>query len=245
MKIKERILPLATIVLIIALWYAVAAIYNVELILPKPTVAFRELVTALGENEFWAGVGNTMLRTLVAFLVAFIAALLLSLVSSQSKVFFKLFYPVVVLLRALPTISVIFICYIAVKGWYRAVIIAFLVIFPTLFSSFYTAFENCNGELADVGKVFGVSTKNKLLRFVIPSVWAFMYSDIVNTLSLSVKLIVAAEAVTVTVTTREAEATALRSLQLPQELPEQMQVLKRFHSTEKSTKKKTPEGVFF
>jgi NitT/TauT family transport system permease protein len=139
-----------------------------------------------------------MLRTLVAFLVAFIAALLLSLVSSQSKVFFKLFYPVVVLLRALPTISVIFICYIAVKGWYRAVIIAFLVIFPTLFSSFYTAFENCNGELADVGKVFGVSTKNKLLRFVIPSVWAFMYSDIVNTLSLSVKLIVAAEAVTAT-----------------------------------------------
>jgi NitT/TauT family transport system permease protein len=180
------------------LWYAVAAIYNVELILPKPTAAFRELVTALGENEFWAGVGNTMLRTLVAFLVAFIAALLLSLVSSQSKVFFKLFYPVVVLLRALPTISVIFICYIAVKGWYRAVIIAFLVIFPTLFSSFYTAFENCNGELADVGKVFGVSTKNKLLRFVIPSVWAFMYSDIVNTLSLSVKLIVAAEAVTAT-----------------------------------------------
>lgn len=198
MKFLNRLLPVVTIVLIIALWHVVAVIYNIELIWPKPEVAFRELVSALGDSFFWESVGNTMLRTLVAFALAFVLALLLSLFATSSKVFYKLFYPVVVLLRALPTISVIFICYVAIKGWYRAIVIAFLVIFPTLFSSFFTALENCNGELAEVGIVYNVKRSDKLFRFIIPSVWAYMYSDIVNTLSLAVKLIVAAEAVTST-----------------------------------------------
>jgi len=198
MKFLNRLLPVVTIALILVLWHVVAVIYNVELIWPKPEVAFRELAEALTKSSFWESVGNTMLRTLLAFVLAFILALVLSLIATSSKVFYKLFYPVVVLLRALPTISVIFICYVAIKGWYRAIVIAFLVIFPTLFSSFYTAFENCNGELLEVAKVYNVRGKDRLFRFIIPSVWAYMYSDIVNTLSLSVKLIVAAEAVTST-----------------------------------------------
>ncbi|MBP5194061.1 MAG: ABC transporter permease subunit [Clostridia bacterium] len=191
-------LPVVTILLIIVFWYVAAAIYNVELILPKPSSALRELINALGEREFWRGVGNTVLRSVLAFAFAFIAALALSLICAWKDVIFRLFYPVVVLLRALPTISVIFICYIAVRGWYRAILISFLVIFPTLFSSFYTAFKRCGGELADVGKVFGVKKRFVLTRYIIPSVWGGMYSDIVNTLSLTVKLIIAAEAVTAT-----------------------------------------------
>ena len=198
MKLLNKLLPIVTIILIIATWHVVAVIYNVELIWPKPEIAFRELISAFGESSFWKSVGNTMLRTLFAFIMAFVLALVFSLIATSSKVFYKLFYPVVVLLRALPTISVIFICYVAISGWYRAILIAFLVIFPTLFSSFFTALENCNGELSEVGIVYNVKQKDRIFRFIIPSVWAYMYSDIVNTLSLTVKLIVAAEAVTST-----------------------------------------------
>ena len=198
MKLKYRLLPLITVILVFAVWYAAAAIYGIELILPKPTAALKELWLAMGEVAFWKGVGNTMLRSVLAFAIAFSAALLLALLSVGSETFFRLFYPIVVILRALPTISVIFICYIAIKGWYRAVLISFLVIFPTLYSSFYTAIKQCSGSLAEVGKVYKVKRKYVLSRFIIPSVWTSMYSDIVNTLSLTVKLIIAAEAVTAT-----------------------------------------------
>lgn len=198
MKIKEIFLPFATIALIILVWYVASVIYNVPLILPKPSVAFKELVTAFGEGVFWVSVGNTMLRAVFAFILAFAFALAFALITVKSNVLYKLFYPLVVLLRALPTISIIFICYVALKGWYRAVLISFLVTFPTLFSSFYTAIKNTNNELADVGKVFNVKPVRVFFKFTLPSVWAGMYSDIVNTLSLTVKLIVAAEAVTAT-----------------------------------------------
>ena len=198
MKIKDKLLPFITVAIVLIVWFIAAEIYNVEIILPRPKTVAREFAAALFEGEFWRSVGNTMLRPAVAFAIAFVAALLLSLAATASKGFYRLFYPVVVFLRALPTISVIFVCYIAVKGWFRAVIIAFLIIFPTLFSSFYTAFDSTNGELAEVGRVFGVKPINRLVKFVIPSVWTYMYSDIINTLSLSVKLIVAAEAVTST-----------------------------------------------
>ena len=198
MKIKERLLPLVTLAIVLIVWYLASVIYNIPLIWPKPSVAFKELVAAFGEGAFWVGIGNTMLRAIFSFVLAFVFALLLALAAVKSRMFYKLFYPVVVLLRALPTISVIFICYIALKGWYRAVLIAFLVIFPTLFASFYTAIKNTDGELAEVGRVFGVKPLHVFFKFIIPSVWASMYSDIVNTLSLTVKLIIAAEAVTST-----------------------------------------------
>lgn len=198
MKFKDRLLPVATIVVVMIVWFVAAEIYNVELILPKPSTAFGELWAAFGERGFRTGVGNTMLRALASFAVAFAAAFVMALLSVRFRAVRKCFYPLVVILRALPTISVIFICYVAVTGWFRAVIIAFLVIFPTLYASFYTAFEGCMGELADVGKVYKVKKRHILTHYIIPAVWSGMYSDIVNTLSLTVKLIIAAEAVTAT-----------------------------------------------
>ena len=198
MKLKDRLLPLVTVALVFAAWYIAAAIYGIELILPKPDAAFRELWAALGESVFWKGVGNTMLRSVLSFAIAFAAALVFALASVGSRIFYKLFYPLVVLLRALPTISVIFICYIAVRGWYRAVLISFLVIFPTLYSAFYNSITRCGGSLSEVGKVYKVRKGRVLTKYVIPTVWAETYTDIVNTLSLTVKLIIAAEAVTAT-----------------------------------------------
>lgn len=198
MKVKDALLPVAAVALVVIVWAIAAAAYGVEIILPSPAVAVRELFAAFGESKFWTGVGNTLLRSVTAFAIAFAAAFLLALASVASRVFFKMFYPVVVLLRALPTISVIFICYIAVDGWFRAVIICFLVTFPTLYSSFYTAFDGCRGELAEMSKVYNVGFRTRLFKFILPCVWNGMYSDLVNTVSLTVKLIIAAEAVTAT-----------------------------------------------
>lgn len=193
-----RLLPFLSVVLIVAVWWIAAIAYDKPIVLPSPRTTFENFISAVSEARFWQAVGNTMLRSVAAFALAFTGAFALALLSVGSKVFFKLFYPVVVLLRALPTIAVIFICYIAITGWYRAVVISFIVIFPTLYSSFYTAFMGCRGELMEVGKIYNVSRVNVLTKYIIPSVWAGMFSDIVNTLSLTVKLIIAAEAITST-----------------------------------------------
>lgn len=198
-KIADFLLPVFTIIIVIALWFVAAYAYGIELILPKPQSAFMELKNILTTGSFWVAAGNTLLRAIVAFLIAFLAALAFALLSRGSKVFYKLFYPLVVILRSLPTISVIFICYIALKGWFRAVLIAYLVIFPTLYASFYTALENCSGELNEVVTAYKIPRFRSVTKYVIPSVGAYMYSDVVNTLSLTVKLIIAAEAVTETV----------------------------------------------
>ncbi len=198
MKFKDKIAPVITIALILLVWYAAAAIYDKEILLPSPKTTLLQLVEAFKREQFWQSIGNTMLRSVTSFLIAFACALALALLAVKFNLFYKLFYPVVVLFRAVPTIAVIFICYIALKGWFRAVFICFLVIFPTLFASFYTSIKGCSMELKEVTAVYKVSAFNSVTRFIIPSVWNSMYSEIVNTLSLTVKLIVAAEAVTAT-----------------------------------------------
>ena len=75
MNLKNRLLPLVTILIIFTVWYIAAALYGIELILPKPTAALKELWAALKEPAFWKGVGNTMLRSVLAFIIAFFEAL--------------------------------------------------------------------------------------------------------------------------------------------------------------------------
>ncbi len=197
-KLIYRLLPLVTIVLMIALWAIAAWLDGTELVFPKLSTTLKDLYGAVTQAEFWKSVGNTALRAVLSFCIAFVAAIALSLLAVKHKPFAAMFYPVVVLLRALPTISIIFICYLSVKSWYRAVLISFLVIFPTLYSSFYTAFKQTEGPLAEVGVVYGVKRRYVLTKYVIPSVWEYVFSDIVSILSLTVKLVVAAEAITAT-----------------------------------------------
>ena len=168
-NLRYKLLPFVTVAVMMILWVVAAKIDGTELIFPKLSTTFGVLFREVKRSEFYISVGNTVLRSLLSFFIAYLSAAVFALLAAKSEVFRGLFYPVVVILRALPTISVIFICYIAIKSWFRAVLIGFLVIFPTLYSAFYSAFMQCSGALADVGKVYGVQKKYILTKFIIHS----------------------------------------------------------------------------
>lgn len=195
---QNTLLPLISVVAVILVWYLSALALNIELILPTPLQTLNSLIAALGNGEFYISLMWTVVRTLFAFALAFVCAFVFAFVTASSEVFKRLFYPIIVVLRAIPTISIIFILYVSVKQNNRSVLIAFLVIFPTLYSAFYTAITEVDAELLELSRVFKVRRRNVVGKLMIPAIAVSVYSETVNAVSLTVKLMVAAEAITQT-----------------------------------------------
>lgn len=197
-KVGKIFFPIISLTFVIIIWFLAAKSIDVEILLPSPSVAFKQLLEVLGSAEFYKCAGWTVLRSIFSFLLAGVFAFAIALLSSVSKTFKELIYPLIVILRAVPTISVIFIMYVSVKQNNRSLLIAFLVIFPTLYSAFYSAITSSDKDILQMSKVYKVNRKYLLQKYLIPHIFKSAYPELVNGISITVKLVVAAEALTQT-----------------------------------------------
>jgi len=98
-----------------------------------------------------------------------------------------------VLARAVPTMSVILIAVIWLGSKKSPILVSALVILPMMFSAFYQAMISRDKNLEEMSKAFEVPRSHRLLYFYIPAIAENMFSQVISCLSLSVKLIIAAE----------------------------------------------------
>lgn len=186
--------PITVIIAILLIWYIASIIINVEIILPTPYVAFQNLGQYLGEVSFWVALGWTFLRCLESFIIAFILALLLSLLAYLSKPAEKFINPLVGFIRAVPTMAIIFILIIALSPNNAPLVVACIVISPTLYQTFLAGFKQIDNNLVEMVNVYKVPKSKQIAKFYIPSMLPVIFSNSATGFSLNIKLIIAAEA---------------------------------------------------
>lgn len=194
MKKAEKFLPLITLAAIFALWWAAADKIDSTIILPSPAKVFAELYNLAFSREFILSLANTALRAIYSFAAAFLPAIAAAWLAFRFRAAEKLLYPVIVIMRAVPTMSVIILCLIWLTDTQSPMAIAFLVLFPLMYSAFLSAFRTTDGELTEVAKVYGVPLASKLYRLYLPSVAISAFPSLVSLISFNVKLTVAGEA---------------------------------------------------
>ncbi len=197
-KILTKFAPIFAILIVIILWYIIAISVGVPLIVPTPFATLKQMLKVFTTNVFLTSVVNSLLRAFLSFLIAFVLAIALAVLSSLSSFVERFLYPVVVLVRATPTMSIIFLCLIWFSSKISPMIIATAVIFPTLYSSILTAIKSCDKKLLEMSVVYNVPVKTRIFEMYLPFVSDKAYSDGVNALSLNLKLIIAAEALAAT-----------------------------------------------
>ena len=185
--------PLVGCVVFIAVWFAAAAAIGKSIILPSPADTLRSFFSLLGEQKFYLAIGKTLGRTLLSFLIAFSLASLFAFLSTISKFFKKAFAPITVVIRVLPTISIILLVLIWFKSMTAPYVITFIVIFPMLYTTVLNAAENVPQELLEMCDAYHISRGRKLLYLYIPEMTPAVLTGVSITLSFSVKLTVAAE----------------------------------------------------
>ncbi len=194
--INNVLYPLLAMGIVLAVWAIWASVSNNPLTLPMPDVVLKRFFTLGAEKGFWVSIGWTLLRTIGCFALSFVLALLFGAIGGMFKPFNKVLSPIVSFLRAAPTVAVIYILYAFMKNEWMAIVVGFLIAFPIMYSAFYSAIVGVDKDLIEMAKVYNISPKNKVMSIYLPSITPTLFDTSKSTLSLTLKVIIAAEILT-------------------------------------------------
>ena len=149
----------------------------------------------LGDAAFWAAVGNSFLRTLLAFVISFLLAAAFTafgLLGDWCKALIK---PITVVIRTLPTMAVILIIFKITYGnrTLSPVIVTVLVLFPMIYSQLTAAVEGIDGGIKEMAAVYGISKKERLFKIYLPLVSPAIFSQTGANISLGLKIMISSE----------------------------------------------------
>lgn len=167
--VARWLLPLAVVVLSLALWQALVVWNEVpHYILPTPLRVWEQLATD------WAMLSESLLVTLritlLALLVAVVGGVLLAILFNQSRFAELVFYPYAVILQVTPIVSIAPLIFIYVESpLARVLICAWIVAFFPLLSNTTLGLKSTDHNLRDLFSIYGASRWQKLVFLQLPS----------------------------------------------------------------------------
>ena len=191
---KRRILiALLSSAVIFLLWTLLYFIVGNEYILPSPLASFQSAFTTIGTGVFLKAFLSTLLRTFIAFMIALIFSLVLAVVGYVVPVVSEILRPIVTVVRSLPVMAILLMIIIWTNPLKAPVFVAFLAVFPILYSDVSSALEEIPEGIISMSKIYGVPLGRKITWFYLPFIYPYIVRSSASSLSFSLKVIVSAE----------------------------------------------------
>lgn len=192
--ITNMLYSITVIIIVLIIWYIASICIDVELILPTPYVAFSNVGSYLASKEFWVSFGWTYLRCIEGFILSFCIAMIFAILAYMSNTLERLLNPFMGIIRAVPTMAVLLILIIILRPNQTPIVVAGIVICPILYQSFLASLKGIDPNLIEMVEVYKVPKSKQIFQFYMPSVLPAVFSHSVSGFSLTIKLIIAAEA---------------------------------------------------
>ncbi len=184
---------LAALAFLLAVWGIAYWATGNELLVPKPSESLKEGWALLRTAVFWQGVGGTLLRTAIAFLFSFSIALICAVLAYLFPWSQGMLAPVVGALRSLPVLAVLLILLTLFGAAYAPVAVAFLSIFPMLYTGILAALSGLDRQMIEAAKVCGTGVWRRATSIYLPLSAPYILRESGGALSFSLKLVISAE----------------------------------------------------
>lgn len=193
-RIINTLMPLTGVAAAVAVWWIASAVYANPVLFPSPADSLIRALELFPSDDFPLRLMNTFLRGLLSFAVSYICALGCAVICRSTGIF-KAVNPVISAVRAVPTITVILLVFLWTGAKITPVIVASLVVFPTLFTMFYSALSGIDKAYVE-GVWLEGGGRLSIIRYVyVPFMHTSLIEGAGSGLSLSLKLVVSAEAI--------------------------------------------------
>lgn len=192
-RLLSALYPLGAAAFIVALWAITAAAVGEELLVPSVGATFRGLFAMLGEGATYAAIGGTVLRSLEGFAAALAAALAFALLAAAFAPLKKTFAPFAAIMRSVPTMSVIMLALLWASSSVMPLIVTFMTVFPVLYSALIAAADSVDGKLIEMARIYRVPLKKRVFSLYLPCMAPQIVEGVRSTLSLTLKVTIAAE----------------------------------------------------
>ncbi len=196
-KLKKPLLnllyPCIAIALVLIVWAIFSAVKNKPFLYPAPAEALTIFFGLGKEGGFFAAIFGSIGRTLLCFLISFLTAFVVAAAAGIAEPIHKLMTPIVSILRSVPTMAVILLCMLWLDYQSAPVLIGFLIAFPILYQSIYTAIDGVDKDLIEMAKLYKVSAFDRVRSIFVPTITPAVFDTIQSSLPLTLKVVIAAE----------------------------------------------------
>ena len=196
--LKNLIQVGVVIVFLLAVWWIAYHSVGNDLLIPPPSDSVQEIGALLTKALFWQALGGTLLRALFAFVISFLLAVFFAVVAYLLPWFERFFAPIVSVLRSMPILAVLLILLSFLDAGQAPIAVAFLSLFPMLYTGVLAALSGIDKHLIEVSRVYGASRFGRIWRVYLPLSSPYVLREAGGALSFALKLVVSAEVVAVT-----------------------------------------------
>lgn len=196
MKIKKILtIPwsLAGIVLLLLVWELVSRFFASDLIFPGPVPVLKSFIKFAGEPKFFSSLIFTFIRVLSGMIISVPLGLIFGIAAGLDKRISAFFKPLFSLISATPVMSVILIAFLFLGAERTPVFTAFLMVFPVMAANAAEGIQRVDPHFIELFKIFRMSGRETLGCLYVPSIAPFIFGGLKSSLSLSWKVVVAAE----------------------------------------------------
>lgn len=167
-------------------------------LVPPPWGSGKEFGALFQSGKFWQGFFWTLGRTFLAFGISFVFAVFFAVIAYLSPAFEGIFTPIASAFRSLPVLAVVLILLSVLGAGATPVAVAFLSLFPMLYTGVLTALKGIDKHLLEISRVYGASRSARIFRVYLPLSAPYVLREAGGAISFSLKLVVSAEVVAMT-----------------------------------------------
>ena len=183
---------IAVVAVVFGVWLCVSLAKDNALLYPTPDEVFIEAAKMLGQKATYLSLLATLLRSVTAFVVSAVVAVTLAAITGLFPKAKKYVDVVVLPFRSVPTMSVILIAVMMFSDELVPGFVAFLIVFPVLFSAFER--EISDSRLPQVCQVYNVDKGKQLGYVIMPQIGSVALPCCRDNVPLCIKIIIAGEA---------------------------------------------------
>ena len=190
---KNLIYTVAAAAVFLAFWKLASVVVAKEILVPSPETTICSLAELVRQGYFWEAVSRTLQRTLAGFGLALAAALVTGTAAGFIKPLNIFFRPFNVIIKAMPTMSVILLAIIWLNSERAPLLVGFLVIFPILYGNVIEGINNIDEKLLEMAKMFRIRRRRVLTGLYLPSIGSYLFAASTTALGLNLKVMISAE----------------------------------------------------
>ena len=180
----------------IGLWLIAARAAGEELLLPSPLSVLRRMGELVITSEFWGITGASLLRIVYGIALGVAFGVILGLITSRIPFIYKLFRPLITVVRATPVASFIILAIIWIGRDTLPTFISALMVLPIVWGNMHEGVLSVDKQLLEVTRVYGFSPLKRIRRLYLPHIAPYFFASVKTSIGLAWKAGIAAEILT-------------------------------------------------
>lgn len=179
----------------LAVWQLGAMALHQSILLVSPIQVLVRLAQLAVTLTFWQAIAYSLCRIVLGFLAGIVLGTVLAALAARFRRAEELLAPAMLAVRSIPVASFIILALILFSSRNLAVLIAFLMVLPILYSSVLEGIRAADPQLLEMAQLFRIPPRRRIRYVYLPQVLPYFRSACGSALGLCWKAGIAAEVI--------------------------------------------------